>query len=119
MTGLVDIAQKVAANVDQTVKCVFVDAAGKTIPNTQSATTIPAGSKLRVTMPMSALVTLAEPTKVALACKDVTSHAAASSTGASAARAADRRDGRARAAQGQPGRPPTFGEVTAAMGCCG
>jgi hypothetical protein len=94
--ALVDIVQKDAAIVDQTIKCVFVDAAGKTIAGSESAATIPAGSEgMRVTVPMSALVTLSEPTKVGTACKNVTSPA--TSNGARA-RATTRRAGKARAA---------------------
>jgi hypothetical protein len=52
VSATVDIVQKLDSGFDQTIKCVFTDAAGKTIANSESATTIPAGSAgMRTTVP--------------------------------------------------------------------
>lgn len=70
LTGNVDVVQKADKSVETTIKCVFVDAAGKTIPNTTSTATIPANAGgTRLTVPLSSLVTLAEPAEVGVACK--------------------------------------------------
>jgi hypothetical protein len=71
VNGKVTVTQRGTAAADQTIKCVFVDADGNTIPDTTSTATIPAGSTgLHVTIPLSALVTLAAPGKVGLDCKE-------------------------------------------------
>jgi hypothetical protein len=86
-----------AENGDEsTIKCVFVDAAGKTRPNTTSSATIPAHSGgMRITLPLSALVTLAAPAKIGLACKDSAGRSQASSRRASRARGARKLGARA------------------------
>lgn len=79
VNGKVTVTQRGTAAGNQTIKCVFVDADGNTIPNTTSTATIPAGSTgLHITIPLSALVTLAAPGKIGLDCK--ASGAAASGT---------------------------------------
>lgn len=80
---------------DSTIKCVFVDAAGKTIADTTSAVTLPAGSSgMRTTLPLSAVVTLAEPGKVGLACKETAVRAQAGSSTRAARSAGARAAGR-------------------------
>ncbi len=99
ITATVDVIQGAEASVDKTIKCVFVDAAGKTIANTTSAATIPAGaSGTRLTIPVSSLVTLAEPGEVGLACKSTL----AGGQSGNATRAASRRGQGARAALPRP-----------------
>ncbi len=86
VNGRVTVTQRGTAAGDQTIKCVFVDADGSTIPNTTSTATIPAGSAgLHLTIPLTALVTLAAPGKVGLACKQ-SGGAAAGTKSAHAAR---------------------------------
>ncbi len=71
VNGRATVTQRGTATSDQTIKCVFVDAHGNTIPNTTSTATIPAGSAgLHLTIPLTALVTLAAPAKVGTACKE-------------------------------------------------
>jgi hypothetical protein len=71
VNGKVTVTQLGTAVGDQTIKCTFVDADGNTIPNTTSTETIPAGSAgLHLTIPLSALVTLAAPGRIGLDCKE-------------------------------------------------
>ena len=106
VTSTVDV---IAGAVESTIKCVFVDGAGKTIAGTTSALTIPAGSAgMRTTMPLSALVTLAEPGKIGVACKNSAAGASASTRTRGAGGAG------ARAAQGFTGKQ--FNQISAQMG---
>ena len=70
VTATVDIVQKQALATDNTIKCVLVDNDNKTISNTESSLTIPAGAdNVRDTLPLNTVVTLTKPGHVGTACK--------------------------------------------------
>lgn len=107
LTATVDIVQNADTGADSVIKCVFVDAAGKTIADTTSTATIPARSEgARTTMPLTALLTLTEPTEVGLACKDT---AAAAQGSGSARGGAECAGGRSEVARGIPQRESARG----------
>jgi hypothetical protein len=103
------ITQTQASPVAQLVKCALAGPDGKTIANTTSQATMPAGASGRITMPINALLRHMAPGTISTVCKasPVNSPAAAMTGGR--ARAAKRLSSIDDSSSGSSGSPPMTG----------